>query len=78
MLFRPLTTSSGEETGYGLGWGSRQLGDHAFVGHGGSHIGATSQLLMFPDKFLVVALTTNANSSGLANLGRQIAQRFLQ
>lgn len=78
LLFRPQTTSKGLDTGYGLGWRSRQLDGHRFVGHGGSHIGATSQLLIFPDQSLVIALATNANSEGFANLATEIARRFLR
>ena len=78
LLFRPLKTSAKEDTGYGLGWSSIRVGRHDAVGHSGSHVGATSQLILLPDEFLVIALMTNANCRGLSNLAQQAAQRFLR
>lgn len=42
VLWQIQKTSSGEETGYGLGWRWSWLEGHREVGHDGSHVGCTS------------------------------------
>ncbi len=77
LLFTSQKTSSGKETGYGLGWQEEQIRGHAVVGHGGSHVGATADLLLVPDQFLIVAALTNAGSSGMSELTREIVTQLL-
>lgn len=77
LLFTPMRTSGGSATGYGLGWFIRELDGRRTVGHGGSHIGATAQLLALPDEGLVVAVLTNSNTRGLDDLARELARLFL-
>jgi CubicO group peptidase (beta-lactamase class C family) len=76
LLFTSMTTSDGKPTGYGLGWTVREEDGRAWVGHGGSHVGASAQLLAAPDRRLVVAILTNSNNRGLGDLARQVALRF--
>jgi CubicO group peptidase (beta-lactamase class C family) len=77
LLFTPLETTSGVATGYGLGWQAMQIRGYPMVGHGGSHVGATAQLFLVPDQFLIVALTTNTSSAGLTGLALELVDRFL-
>jgi len=64
-MVTPQKTKSGEATEYGIGWFVRktQSGKHIFE-HSGGSVGGTSQLIVYPDQHLVVALVTNL-SEGL-------------
>jgi CubicO group peptidase (beta-lactamase class C family) len=53
-------TGAGEETGYGIGWGivKTPSGKQTYA-HAGGLVGGTSQLVVYPDSHVVVALATN-------------------
>ncbi len=72
-----LVTNDGERTTYGLGWRSGDLEGRRWVGHGGSHVGATARLILFPSERLAVALVTNANGRGISGKAMEIAELFL-
>ena len=59
-MFTSQKTSAGEESGYGIGWGivERPSGKPIYA-HAGGSVGGTSQLIMYPDSRVVVALVTN-------------------
>jgi serine beta-lactamase-like protein LACTB, mitochondrial len=73
LLFTPMKTTAGVATGYGLGWRIKDVAGRRSVGHGGSHVGATAELLVFPDDDFAVAILTNSNNRGLEALAREIA-----
>jgi CubicO group peptidase (beta-lactamase class C family) len=73
LLFTPMVTRRGDSTGYGFGWFVGDAGGRRAVGHGGSHVGATAQLIVLPDARVAVAMLTNSNSRGLPNLVAVIA-----
>ncbi len=54
---QPQTTSSGEDTGYGLGW--RLSDEPGEIFHGRSSVGGSAYLLIRVDSGTVVALATN-------------------
>lgn len=60
LLFTSQKTKSGEETGYGMGWDIRKskTGKRIFDHDGGS-TGASSELILYPDERLVVAMVCN-------------------
>ena len=73
--------SSGEETGYGLGWdldgvtlagqGTRR------IGHDGEVLGGmTTSLLTFPDHGIVVAVTSNISYADTNAVAQRIAEAF--
>lgn len=68
LLFTSQKTISGQETGYGMGWfiQKSQSGLRIYQ-HSGGSVGGTSQLIIYPDTGVVVALTTNL-SQGLWKL----------
>ncbi len=76
LLFTPMTTAAGKSTDYGLGWRVTTLDGRRAVGHGGSHVGASAQLLVVPELGLAVAILSNANHRGLEPLAGQILQLF--
>lgn len=53
-------TASGEETGYGIGWGVRKSKSGKPVWeHAGGSVGGTSQLIVYPETRLVIAMANN-------------------
>lgn len=60
LLFTSQKTSDGKETGYGMGWSIRtSVSGQRIYDHSGGSIGGTSQLIVYPDSRVVVALLTN-------------------
>jgi serine beta-lactamase-like protein LACTB len=60
LLFTPQKTLDGKETSYGMGWFIRKSksGKRVFE-HSGGSVGGTSQLILYPDSRVVVALVCN-------------------
>ncbi|HJS42020.1 MAG TPA: serine hydrolase domain-containing protein [Gemmatimonadales bacterium] len=69
LLFTPQRTTSGEVTGYGIGWsiGTDTLG-HRYVSHGGGSHGGTTAFGVDRDSRVVIALVTNLSDAQLAPL----------
>lgn len=60
LLFRPQRTTSGQETGVGIGWRTTSdLWGRRFVHHSGSQAGTRSVLVVYRDAGLAVALLSN-------------------
>jgi serine beta-lactamase-like protein LACTB, mitochondrial len=82
--FKQMTVArhvNGQNTGYGLGWivdgwGPGTPPIPGLVWHGGVQQGVTTNLYMFPDRHVVVAILANLEGQGLAiaELGEQIAR----
>ena len=63
LLFTSQKTKSGEETGYGMGWGiTKSPSGRVVYEHSGGSIGGSSQLMVYPETHVVVALVTNLTS----------------
>ena len=63
LLFTSQKTKSGEETGYGIGWGiTKSPSGSKVYAHSGGSVGGTSQLIVYPETHVVVALVTNLTS----------------
>lgn len=73
VMWTPMTTRDGQETGYALGWGvgTDQAGRRR-ISHTGGSMGAVSILAIYPDQRLVVAITDNSDT-GLNALAQRIA-----
>jgi CubicO group peptidase (beta-lactamase class C family) len=78
LLLTPMTTRDGVATRYGFGWEVGEYRGHRVVGHGGSHVGATAQLIAVPERRVVVAMLANANSLGLRAAAVKVAEIYLQ
>jgi CubicO group peptidase (beta-lactamase class C family) len=65
LLFTSQKTKSGEETGYGMGFsvGKSKSGQRIFH-HSGGAVGGTSQLIIYPDQKLVIAMICNYSGAG--------------
>ncbi len=66
LLFTSQHTTSGEPTGYGVGWfiGSDSLG-HRWVYHGGGSVGGTAAFGLDRDSHVVVAILANLSDAKL-------------
>ena len=81
LLQAPQRLTSGEETGYGLGWDLEAVtlaGQQMRVaGHDGTMRGGTvASLMTFPDG-LVVAVTSNTSFADTFAVGEKVAQAFV-
>jgi serine beta-lactamase-like protein LACTB, mitochondrial len=60
VMFTPQKTKTREATPYGIGWFLRKSHSGKPVyEHSGGSVGGTSELILYPDSHLVVALVTN-------------------
>ena len=68
-------TSSGEDTGYGLGWGVQppQEGIRR-ISHAGNQVGASSSLILLPEIGVTYAVMTNLEDVEMGRIMRGIAQ----
>ena len=84
LLQTPQRLASGQETGYGLGWEleTPPLAGHPtrMAGHGSKEgfIGATTSLMTFPDRGLVVAVMANISFADTKSIALSIAQVFAE
>ena len=92
LLFTSQRLTSGEETGYGVGWSVRLLGDLfsenspmrdsplaelLVMQHGGSSVGGRAILVLIPEEKMVVAALVNFSRFRGASLAGSIAAAFL-
>jgi CubicO group peptidase (beta-lactamase class C family) len=75
--------TSGEQTGYGLGWDLETVAlageTTTMVGHDGEFfIGGSTSLMTFPERGLVVAITTNTSFADTSAVALKIAQAFAE
>jgi len=77
-MFTSQKTSAGEETGYGIGWGiGKSPSGKTVHAHSGGAVGGTSQLVVYPESHVVIALLTNySESQWKAEEVEAVAERF--
>ncbi|MGB2626411.1 MAG: serine hydrolase domain-containing protein [Candidatus Acidiferrum sp.] len=57
-------TTAGERTGYGIGWGVQTSASGKLIyEHSGGAVGGTSQLIVYPESRIVVAVVANLSSA---------------
>lgn len=71
-------TAEGEETGYGMGFftGVDDLG-YRYFGHGGGSVGGISDLVIFPDQKIVMAIVCNDTRASFQGSHR-VAELFME
>lgn len=77
QLWTIQKTTTGEATGYGLGW--RIVIDEEnqkWIGHGGGSIGGTTQFWIFPENGLVFAVVSNMSSLSFGMIIPQLQKLF--
>jgi serine beta-lactamase-like protein LACTB len=82
-LQSPQVLASSEETAYGLGWMLETVTlagmPTRVVGHGSrTMLGGSTSFLTFPERGLVVAVTSNISKASLRSIALRIAQAFEQ
>ena len=81
LLQRSLRLPSGEETGYGLGWDldTVSIANNATpsIGHEGRVLGGVAtSFRIFPERNLVVAVSSNISYADPSDIALKIAQAF--
>lgn len=79
LLWAEQKTEAGEGTGYGIGW-RIVLDDegNTWIGHGGGSIGGTTQLWLFPDSGLVIAIACNQTELDYADVLPRLRRIFIE
>jgi len=78
MMWTSQVTSAGEETGYGVGWSIQaDESGRRIVRHSGGSIGGVTELRIYPDQRLVIAVITNTTPADLKPLTASIVELFL-
>jgi len=77
-MFTSQKTTSGKETGYGIGWQIGQSHSHKrMYSHAGVSVGGHCLLIIYPDSHVVACLLTNVSQSKFKDEELQaIAERF--
>ncbi len=83
LLQTPQRLASGQETGYGLGWDLENValaGEHTrTVGHDGDSLGGmVASLMTFPERGIVVSVTSNISFADTSAVALSIAQAFAE
>jgi len=81
LLQTPQQLASGDETGYGLGWDLERVtfagGETRWAGHEGTSLGGmVASLITFPDRGLVVAVTSNISYADTETIALDVADAF--
>ncbi|MBT5876344.1 MAG: beta-lactamase family protein [Candidatus Latescibacteria bacterium] len=77
VLFKSMTTSAGEQTGYGLGWRVRENADgQVTISHVGGHFGASAELVVSTSQGLIIAVTANMSGANVAVVLNEVGKRF--
>ncbi|MCA9218970.1 MAG: beta-lactamase family protein, partial [Planctomycetales bacterium] len=66
-------TTSGKETGYGLGWQLATRSGRNMISHGGAQAGTSTMFVLVPDTGTSVAIMCNMQGLQFRNLAAQIA-----
>jgi serine beta-lactamase-like protein LACTB len=76
LMWTSQRTTSGEQTGYGIGWFTGSVEGHREVWHTGGAVGGSTILLIRPDDEVVVAILTNLGNAPPTGPAREIAGLF--
>ena len=77
LLWTPQTTTSGNATGYGLGFGIKTVeNDRLLVQHSGAQEKTRTLLLLFPDDGVAVTLMTNSEYVTLRPIANTIKNKL--
>lgn len=78
QLWTPSRLNNGSLTRYGLGWVIGSSGEHRYVAHSGSQLGARSYLRIYPDEKIVVVILSNCSSHRPQDLGDALSKVILR
>lgn len=72
-MHRVRAVENNWQSGTGLGFDMRRIGDKTYVGHGGGYLGNTTQTQIQLDDKVGVIVLTNTNDSNVGDIARQLA-----
>ena len=78
QLWTARKLNNGKATRYGLGWQVDSSGNHQYVAHSGSQLGARSYLRIYPKKEIVLVILSNCSSHQPQDLGESLSQLILK
>lgn len=74
---RSQKTNDGKPTNYGIGWRSGEYNGKKWFGHSGGSVGGITQLIIYPEQEIVVAVLTNSSDVNYRNVHHRIAHLFM-
>jgi serine beta-lactamase-like protein LACTB len=78
MMWTSQLAVGGEETGYGIGWDiEKDDAGRRLIRHSGSSVGGRTELRIYPNEALVIAVITNTTPANLAPLTDDLVNRYL-
>lgn len=78
LLWTEQKTVAGEATGYGIGWRIVVHEGNTWIGHGGGSIGGTTQLWLFPENCLVIAMASNQTELDYKDILPRLRTLFIE
>lgn len=79
LFTTPQTLNDGTFTTYGMGFASgKDSKQNSWFGHSGGSVGGTTDMVIYPEKKIVVVVLTNLSGAGLGSISRQVAQMFME
>ncbi len=79
LFTTPQSLNNGTLTQYGIGFATRQ--DHLgryFFGHSGGSVGGSSDMVIYPEEKVVVAVLTNLSDAGVSRIAKVIAHLVMK
>jgi CubicO group peptidase (beta-lactamase class C family) len=77
-MWTPQRLKDGRSTGYGLGWGLKRSGEVRIVEHAGGQQGASTFVVMAPEKQVAVVVLTNLEGAPADLIAREILSLALE
>lgn len=78
-LITSLELDDGEETNYGIGWqNGTDEEDRQWYGHSGGSVGGSTQLVVFPEEEIIVAVVANMGGVNYRDAHLKIAEFFME
>ena len=77
-LIKSQKTSNGKNTNYGIGIGVRKIKNNTLkLSHSGGGIGASSNLLIYPEKGIVISILTNLSGVKMTTYIKELENIFI-
>lgn len=77
-LMRPLQTSDGESTGYGIGWSTFIDSEGTeWKGHSGGSVGGSTMFFLHPENKVVIAFAINRSGASMGDLRDELGKIFI-
>lgn len=78
-LMKPLKTSDGETTNYGIGWATMEMPDGSiWKGHSGGSVGGSTMFMMHLENEVIIAFAINRSGAPTSDLRNKLAKIFLE